>query len=304
MNVSIETLNFHHLRYFWCVVLEGGVVPASRRLGVSHPTVSAQIRELESQLEVSLFQRTGRSLELTERGRRVFAHAERIFGLGRTLLEEIQLGTERGSLRIGVTDDLPKLLVRQLLAPALAASPSPRLTLHEERHQTLLGRLAVRELDLVLADAPTPATYRIQTEDRLLARSGVSFLATPALRARLQGAFPNCLRGAPFLAPPRESRLGQLLEAWMAEAELRPEVVAEVADSALLKTLGADGLGVFVVPEVAERAARETYGVERVGRLPNFAIEYYATTPLRAAENPWIERIVSAASERSNDLET
>ncbi|MEL6183706.1 MAG: LysR substrate-binding domain-containing protein, partial [Myxococcota bacterium] len=268
------------------------------RLRVSHPTVSAQIRELEGTLEVQLFERGGRSLELTEVGRRVFAHAERIFAAGRALIDDVRAGSARATLRIGVTDDLPKLLVRELLEPALEGRAEVRLTVDEERHRTLLGRLAVRELDLVLSDSPTPPAYRIQSEDRYLGHSGVSFLAAARLRARLEGPFPKCLAGAPFLAPLSDSRLGRLLETWFTEEGLGPDIVAEVADSALLKTLGSDGLGVFVVPRVAEAAACERYEVEVVGRVDALTVEYFATTPSRSGKHPLVEQILAAAESR------
>ena len=124
---SVESLNFHHLRYFWSTVREGGVLPASRRLRVSHPTVSAQLKELEAWLGVALFDRRGRALELTDAGKSAFEYADRIFGLGRDLLEALASGEVRPQLRIGVTDGLPKLFVRQLLEPLVAAPSRPRL---------------------------------------------------------------------------------------------------------------------------------------------------------------------------------
>lgn len=298
MRLSVETLNFHHLRYFWCVVEEGGVLPASRRLRVSHPTVSAQLRELEGQFGAKLFERRGRNLELTPFGARVHGHAEKIFGLGRLMMEELLTGGDRPRLRLGVTDDLPKLFVRQLLEPALLASDGPRLSIDEERHRTLLGRLATRELDVVFSDAPTPPSFRLEADDHVLGQSGLSFLAAPKLRASLKGPFPHCLEGAPFLAPLGESRLGQSLARWMTDIGLTVDTVAEVADSALLKTLGGDGFGVFVVPRVSEDPALAVYGVETLGRAEDLTLEYFATTARRASANPLIAQILDTARER------
>ena len=75
-------LNYHHLQYFTAIVEEGGLAAAAKRLGVSHPTVSEQLRKLEEQLGLRLFERRGRRLELTENGRVVYGFAEQIFGMG------------------------------------------------------------------------------------------------------------------------------------------------------------------------------------------------------------------------------
>lgn len=298
--LTVESLNFHHLRYFWCVVNEGGILPASRKLRVSHPTVSAQLRALEEELGVELFDRSQRRLQLTDAGRAAFVHAQKIFDLGRGLLESLRHGPEPVPLRLGVTDDLPKLFVRQLLDPILSTEARPRLVVEEERHTTLLARLGLRELDLVFADAPTPSHLGLASDDRELGGCGLSFLAAPRLARDLQGSFPASLEGAPFLAPPRESRTARSLTRWLESADVRPHVVAEVADSALLKTLGGDGLGVFVVPRVAEAPAVEQHGVEVVGRIDAPRVHYYATRigrvgPTSSESEAWIDRLVDHA---------
>ena len=68
----MEWLNYHHLRYFWTVAKEGSLARAATRLHVSQPSISEQIRELESALEVRLFQRDGRNNVLTDAGQIVF----------------------------------------------------------------------------------------------------------------------------------------------------------------------------------------------------------------------------------------
>jgi LysR family transcriptional activator of nhaA len=295
MSLDVESLNFHHLRYFWCVVVEGGVLPASRRLRVSHPTVSAQIKALEDQLGVGLFDRRGRSLELTDAGKAAFAYADRIFALGRDFLAAMQRGPPRARLRVGVTDDLPKLFVRQLLEPALNAEPRPRLVVEEERQQTLLGRLLARQLDLVVSDAPAPPAFRSSVRDHRLGRSGSSFLAAPALADRLAPDFPASLHGAPLLAPLADGQLGQIARAWFLREGLAPDVIAEIADSALLKTLSRDGLGVTVVPTVAEAPARSSYGLRLVGRRAELEVEYFAAVVGEVEPEGWPGRIIAHA---------
>ena len=86
----MEWLNYHHLLYFWTVVKEGGVAQAAKALGLSSPTISGQVRALEESLELKLFDRVGRKLQVTEDGHLVFRYADEIFHLGRELLDTIQ----------------------------------------------------------------------------------------------------------------------------------------------------------------------------------------------------------------------
>ena len=302
MSGAVDSLNFHHLRYFWCVVVEGGIQPASRRLRVSHPTISAQLRQLEENLNESLFDRSGRKLALTAAGRVVFDYAHRIFGLGQELLDTVQ-GRDRGGfrrLRVGVTDDLPKLLVKRLVEPVLGHDNSPCLVVEEGRQETLLARLGLRDLDVVLSDAPLPSGLGIAAFDRELGSSGVSFLASPKLAATLAPGFPACLDGAPFLAPYPDTRFGRSLAGWMRLEGIRPKTVAEIEDSALTKTFGEDGYGVFCVPRVAEALAIREFGVSVVGRTSALRIRYFAATLDRQLTDPFLRAIIlSAPSEFS-----
>ena len=68
----MEWLNYHHLRYFWTVAKEGSLARAAEKLHVSQPSISEQIRELESAFSEKLFQREGPNNRLTAAGRVVF----------------------------------------------------------------------------------------------------------------------------------------------------------------------------------------------------------------------------------------
>src|SRR5690349_7027430 len=121
--VPMKWLNYNHLFYFWVVGREGGVVRASEELMVSQPTISNQLKELEAALGHRLFERAGRGRTLSEAGRIAFNYANQIFSLGQEMLNALEhRRADPAALRlaVGVLDVIPKLVVRQLLAPALA----------------------------------------------------------------------------------------------------------------------------------------------------------------------------------------
>ena len=116
----MEFLNFHHLRYFWVVARKGGVHKAAEELGVSQPSISAQLRLLEESLGEKLFRRSGRNLVLTEAGQTALSYADEIFSTGRELVNAVRQRPGSRALRfnVGMTDALSKLLAFELLRPA------------------------------------------------------------------------------------------------------------------------------------------------------------------------------------------
>ena len=160
----MEWLNYHHLLYFWMVAREGTIAQASKQLLLAQPTITGQIRALESALGEKLFTRSGRSLVLTEVGRVVYRYANEIFSLGRELTDVLK-GRPAGRpvrLVVGVSDVLPKLIAYRLLEPALTLPEPVQIICYEDRPERLLAELATFGLDLVLADAPVGPSVRVR----------------------------------------------------------------------------------------------------------------------------------------------
>jgi LysR family transcriptional activator of nhaA len=293
-------LNYHHYLYFWMVVREGGIQPAAKRLRLSHPTVSAQIRQFEESLGQALFDRSKRRLRLTETGRIAYEYADEIFKLGQEFLDVLdQRPTGRPiQLVVGATAAIPKAVVRRLLSPALELDERVRVVCREDEHDRLLGLLAVHEVDVVLSDVPLSPTSGVSAFNHLLGECGATFFASEALKQDLRGRFPRCLDGAPFLAPLSSSSLGRALVQWFEEQDLRPEIVAEVQDSALIKALGRDGVGAFCLPSIVEREVRTNYGGRILGRTAEVRERFFAISPERRVKNPAVAAICETAREK------
>jgi LysR family transcriptional activator of nhaA len=292
----MEWLNYHHLRYFWAVAREGGVVRASQRLRVSQPTVSAQIRELEEALGEKLFRRQGRRLVLTETGRVTFRYADEIFSLGRELLDTLHdRPTGRPArLTVGIVNVVPKLVAYRLLSPALRLPEPLQIECVEDRPERLLAELAVYGLDLVLADAPVGAGAKVKAFHHLLGECGVSLFASDRLHAAHRKGFPQSLEHAPMLLPTANAALRRDLDQWLERRGLRPRVVGEFEDSALMKAFGEAGNGIFPAPTAIEREVKAQYGVQVLGRLP-LRERFYAVTVERRLRHPGVVAISEAA---------
>lgn len=293
----MEWLNYHHLLYFWVVAKEGGLVPAGKVLNLSHPTLSAQIHALEDRLGEKLFEKVGRKLSLTEMGRVVYRYADEIFTLGRELVDTVQGRSVGKPLRLGVgiADVVPKLVVRQLLQPALEMPEPVRLVCHEGSFERLLASLALHELDILISDAPVPSGSSVRAYNHLLGETGVSFFATPKLARALAGAFPTCLNDAPCLLPLEDLTLRRALNQWFSRHALQPRVVAEFADSALMKVFGADGVGVFPAPTMMKRELEQQHAVECLGDADGVRERFYAISSERKLKHPAVVAISEAA---------
>src|SRR5215217_3417310 len=143
----MKWLNYNHLYYFWMIAREGSVIAASEELMVSQPTVSIQLKELETRLGHRLFDRVGRKLILTDSGKIAFNYANDIFSLGQELVNALEHQPVGRPLRlaVGVVDVIPKPVARRLLEPAMRMAGQPvRLTCREDEGDRLLADLAAR----------------------------------------------------------------------------------------------------------------------------------------------------------------
>ena len=292
-------LNYHHLLYFWTVARAGSIAKASEELHLAQPTISAQLKLLEESLGHKLFERQGRRLVLTDVGRTVLRYAEDIFRLGNELKNVVN-GIPAGQqlrLAVGVTDVIPKLVAERLLQPAFETSPDLRLTCREGPLPQLLASLALHELDVVLADAPSSEPVSVRSFNHLLGKCGVSFFAAPRL-AHLARGFPRSLDGAPLLLPSESSSVRRSLEIWFDSQRVHPLVVGDFDDSALLKAFGHRGHGVFAAPSVIEDEVCRQFDVSVIGHTDDIETCFYAISVERRLRHPAVVAIAETARSR------
>ena len=295
----MDWLNYHHLLYFWMTAKEGSVVKACQKLHLSQPTISNQLKTLETAIGKKLFKRTGRSLILTEMGKEVFRYADEIFSIGQDLqhyLSDQTQSSHRKRFNVGITDSLPKWISYRILEPLLVKQAEVRLVCYEDDDlEGLLQRLAVYDLDLLLTDSPVPPGTRFRAYNHLLGETGISFFAAPELAKTYQPGFPQSLSGAPMLMPSDSTALRSVLEAWFSDQQIYPEIVAEFDDTALLKVFGQRGKGIFCMPSVIKQDVIETLGVELIGQESVIKSSVFAISAERRIRQPLILELVENA---------
>jgi LysR family transcriptional activator of nhaA len=296
----MEWLNYHHLLYFWTVARVGSVSRASEELRLTQATVSAQLKALEGALGEHLFRKAGRNLVLTDTGKLVFRYADEIFSLGQEMMGSLK-GRSQGRLArltVGVADVLPKQVAYQLIEPALKLGNSYRIICREGRNEELLPALATYDIDVVLTDAPIDPAFNVKAFSHLLNECGMILFGSPKLAAQYRRGFPQSLDGAPFLFPTRNTTARRSLDQWFDGQKIRPNVVAEFEDSALLKVFGQRGLGLFVAPSVISAEVQKQYGVKIVGHIGNLRERFFAISLDRKIRHPAVLAISEAAKAR------
>lgn len=289
----MEWLNYHHLFYFWQVVRAGGITKACEELRLAPPTVSAQIRSLEEQLGEKLLNRAGRSLVPTEMGRTVFRYAEDIFGLGLELMDTVKRRPTGKPLRvvIGVDDVLPKEVAHALIAPALRLPGSVRILCREAGLERLVAELALHELDVVLSDAPVTPSLHIRAYNHPLGECDVAWMGTPAMARALRRGFPGSLEGAPVLLPTDDTAIRRGIDQWFATRGIRPVVVGEFEDYALLQVFGIRGLGAFPALDILVKDLKRRHGLARIGPAKGVTGRFYAISVEKKVSHPAVAAI-------------
>lgn len=296
----MDWLNYHHLLYFWTVARTGSIVKASEQLRLTQPTISEQIRLLENSLGEKLFQKVGRNLVLTETGKTVYGYAEEIFALGKELTDSVHGRPTARPMRllVGITDSVPKLIAYRLLEPALKTGSKIRIICHEGAPDALLARLAVHELDVVITDFPLPPTVNVKAFSHLLGECGVTFFGPTAQAAKYRSRFPKSLDGAPMLLPNESSSTRRSLDQWFDANGIRPQVIGEFEDSALMNVFGQAGAGLFAGPSAIEKEIVQQFRVKPIGRTDAITECFYAISTERRLKNPAIVAISNTARAR------
>jgi len=290
-------INFRHLYFFRVVAAEGSVTRAAERLGLAIQTVSTQLAALEQSIGKSLLTQQGRRLVPTDAGRVALTYAEQIFELGDRMQEALnEADVGRTRLTVGISDSLPKLIANRLLQAAFGIDAPVKLICVEREFETLLADLALHKLDVVLTDRTVRATASLRVFSHLLGESEMMLFGTAALARKYSRNFPGSLSGAPMLLPTRNNALRGRIDEWLLKHEVRPDIVGEFEDNAMLNTFGRDGRGLFFAPAGLEQDIRGQFNAVPVGAAPELREQFYALSSERRIRHPAVEAILSANS--------
>ena len=296
-------LNYKHLHYFWVVAQEGSITRAAERLDVAVQTISGQLSLLERQLGKALFNSQGRGLVLSEAGRVALGYADQIFQLGDALVDAVQTSDSESTLRLraGISDGIPKLLAYRLLSKVTDMPADVRLICDEGEFETLLADLALHRLDVVLTDRAAPVGGNLKVFSTRLGDFATGLFATSELLEKYGSGFPLSLNGAPLLLPTRHNALRGRIDRWLESTGVRPPIVGEFEDSALLTTFGRGGLGIFPAPLALADQVENQLNAGTLGPMTGISEQIYAISNERRIRHPAIEVLCAATPQATGE---
>jgi len=300
IHIPMRHLNYNHLLYFWTVAREGSISKATQELHLTPQTISGQLKLLEEAIGEPLFSRVGRGLSLTETGHIVYQYADEIFSLGAELAARARTGRiiAPAILAVGVVNSIPKLITSRILQPVFDPEVSIRLVCREGGLETLLGELAVHQLDLVLSDRPIPSGLSVKAFSHALGSSEIAFFARKGASKHYEKNFPQSLDEAPILLPTMDNPIRRALDDWFEQNGLMPNLVAEFEDSALMKAFGEAGNGIFPAPVAISDEVERMYHARRIGQALPVEEKYFAISPERKLKHPAVVKIIEEARNR------
>ncbi len=291
----MRDLNFNHLRYFWAVAHEGSLTRAAEHMNLSQSALSVQIQKLEHQMGHPLFERVGRKLLLTEAGRIALDYADTVFQAGDELMSTLRgrPAASRQVLRVGALTTLSRNFQLEFLRPLVGRS-DVELIVRSGTMRDLLAQLEAHAIDVVLANSAAPRDARSSLRNSLLDEQPVSLVGRPRPRARAF-RFPDDLRTEPLLLPSLDSGIRVAFDRILDLAGIRPTILAEVDDMAMLRLLAREREGVTLVPPIVVRDELEAGVLVEHCRIAGVVETFYAIVQKRRFPHPLLADLLPAS---------
>lgn len=240
---------------------------AAEKLEYSQPTVSFQIKQLEDELGIPLFERIGHTVSLTEEGREVLKYAQNICNLSKEMEQyTIHKDEISGKIRVAMADSLCSPLIVKGFGDFRKQYPHISLEITTGGTETLYDLIDHNEVDFVCTlDKPLYNTrYKISNEESI----GVHFICSAENPlAKKEVITKEELMCQPLLLTEKGMSYRFLLEEFLAKENIEIRPVLEMGDTSLLCRLTEDDLGVSFLPDfVSEKSVRE-------GKLRRLSLE-------------------------------
>lgn len=249
--LSMNNLDLHKVGVFFTVARVGSFTRAAQHLHMTQPTVSQHVKELEESLNVMLFERSTRSLHLTDAGKTLYEYAEKLLALANDAINAVQITAGRAAqtLKLGVGHTLATYLLPDALSRYRSRYPRNLVRLSVGNTAELLAMLVDAEIDLALVGSPAEHPDLITEpfmRDRLVVIVGIE-------DAWSDRAFvtPEMLKGRVLLTREPGSALYSTVAGLLGDETLIGESVILLGETEAIKRSVELGLGVALIQGIA-----------------------------------------------------
>lgn len=290
----MDFLNYHHLRYFRVIAGELNLTKAARRLHLSPPALSVQLRQLEESMGHTLFERLPTGLELTEAGRVALEYAQTIGRAGEELMDVMRhgVGAGRQVLRVGAVATLSRNFQLEFLRPALKRE-DVEVVVRSGSLAELVVSLQSHEVDVVLSNEAVRQDAERPWHSHLLADQAVALVGAAEWKAK-RLKFPQDFDRVPLVLPSFESNIREGFDRLLALAGVRPLVMAEVDDMAMLRLIAREDDVLALVPPVVVQDEIASGALVVTHRIAELRETFYAVTASRHFPNPLVGKLIEA----------
>lgn len=287
----MEWLNYHHLYYFWILHQEGSFTKAAKRLRISQSTVSEQIAQLESHLNVRLLDRSVKKrFAITEVGLSVIEYAQTIFEAGNELQRWLKSPDHRNTkiIRLGVQSGLSRSLQIDFLKPVLN-KPDHRIHVVAGDQERLLQLLNEYKIDIILMSSALDERFPVESYAHALTSTRVCVVSSKPAREK---NFLRLLENASVYLPTSHFEIRVQIDAFFDRHKLKPNIVGEVDDVTLLRLLALSTDALVFIPRLNVDEDIKRKDLHEIHEFKDIKKRYYAITRQRKFPNPLTEYLI------------
>ncbi|MBY0413963.1 MAG: LysR family transcriptional regulator [Bdellovibrionales bacterium] len=291
----MKWLNYHHLIYFKEIANEGSISKASEKLLIGQPALSAQLKQLEDQLEIELFERKNRKLVLTDAGKVVLKYANEIGHLGQELLQVIaekSYSNSKTIFRLGALDSVPKQIVWEIAQKARSYGEC-FVSIVEGDQEELTAELLSRNIDCFISNYSGDISKDVNMNSKSFVKASVSIYGAKEF-LHCKTNFPKSLNNQPMILPTHHSKLRHDLDYFFDSKKIKIISELETQDTALMKIFAAQGAGLAAIPDVAAQDLVRNNTLHKIGTLPNIKEEYWIIGSKRTIDNPIASKLMKS----------
>lgn len=290
----MKWLNYHHLIYFKEIATTGSISKASEKLLIGQPALSAQLKQLEDELQIELFERKNRKLVLTDAGSVVLKYAEEISRLGQELLSVVEEKTysAKTTLRLGALDSVPKQIVWEIAQRARSFGEC-FVSIIEGSQEELTNQLLQRELDCFISNYNADFSRDKNMLSKSFVKAPVSIYGSKDY-IECKKNFPKSLSGKPIILPTHHSKLRHDLDDFFDSRKIKISCELETEDTSLMKIFATQGAGLAALPDVAAVNLVGEKKLFKIGTLQNIREEYWVISSKRTIDNPFATKLLKS----------
>jgi LysR family transcriptional activator of nhaA len=290
----MKWLNYHHLIYFREIATTGSISKASEKLLIGQPALSAQLKQLEDELQIELFERKNRKLILTDAGKVVLKYADEISRLGQELLSVVEEKTyiSKSTLRLGALDSVPKQIVWEIAQKARAFGEC-FVSIIEGSQEELTNELLERQIDCFISNYTADFSRDKNMTCKAFVKAPVSIYGSKEF-LDCKKNFPKSLNGMAIILPTHHSKLRHDLDDYFLSRKIKVSCELETQDTALMKIFATEGAGLAALPDIAATNLVGEKKLFKIGTLQNISEEYWLISSKRTIDNPIATKLFSS----------